>query len=190
MKVVGGTPAAAFPDELTGRGRSHQRCALAHLKQVAEPEPGRTPLRCEIVCRHSGRHRYVPRTCPAFALPIARALRPGEQAWLEGCTGRTSHYALTVMHVHRLRVSLSRTLRILSASESFSQPRNIGKAVGIDADGGHGRSSRGPEPAWRRGQTGVRVSVAGASHPAAPCGRPADGSAGPRRRAGKGSGPL
>lgn len=42
-----------LPDELTGGGRSHQRCAAAHLKQVAEPGPGHTPLPYEIVCHHS-----------------------------------------------------------------------------------------------------------------------------------------
>ena|SRR5690349_825183 len=43
-----------------------------------------------------------------------------------------------MMHVHRGRVSLSRTLRFLSASERFSQSRGIGKAAGIDAGHEHG----------------------------------------------------
>lgn len=85
------------------------------------------------------------------------------------------------MHVHRLRVSLSRTLRILSESKVSPRPGK-GKAAGIDAGGGHGGvKSRTREPARRRGQTGVRASVAGASHPAAPRGTPRP----PSQRAGQ-----
>jgi hypothetical protein len=85
-------------------------------------EPGRTPLTCEIVCRPPPKRAAHAAT---FALPIRLGLSPPEQAWLAACTGRASHYALTVMHVHHRRVSLSRTL------SGSSQPPEDSLAMGI-----------------------------------------------------------
>jgi hypothetical protein len=103
--------------------------------QVAAPEPGSTRFGSENVCRDSGRRNEAAQAAGVRIAHLA-CLKARERPWLEGCTGRASHYALTVMHVHHGRVSLSRTLRFLSASERFSQPRELGKTAGIDAGRG------------------------------------------------------
>ena len=95
-----------------------------------------------------------------------------------------------MMHVHHGRVSLSRTLRFLSASERFSQSREIGKTAGIDAGRGHGPRCHAP--------AGLTVRAAGSPRLRRRCGPPwstlrppANGPADPREPCrGRGTGSV
>ena len=79
------------------------------------------PLRSENDCRDSGRRNEAARAA-GVRIAIWLALRPvNDPGWQVRRTGVTLR--LTVMHVHHGHVSLSRTLRFLSASERFSQSR-------------------------------------------------------------------
>ena len=83
--------------------------------------PGRTPPPDEIVCRHSGHRRNESVRVAADRIARPACLKTkGKQAWLAGCTWRATITGLTVMHVHQLLVSLSR-----SSQDSLSLAKRI-----------------------------------------------------------------
>jgi hypothetical protein len=85
--------------------------------QVAAPEPGRSPLRSENVCRRNEAAR-------ATGVRIAHlaCLKTRERPWLEGCTRQASHYVLN----RDARASRSRF-----AEPNSQVPLSIGKILPV-----------------------------------------------------------